>query len=413
METNEKKIFSRGKIAGLELRNRIIRAGCFEGMCQNESPSELLREHHRAVAAGGVAMTTVAYCGVSRNGLAFGHEMWMREEIVPTLKQLTDAVHQEGAAASIQLGHCGFFANKSVINQRPIGPSRKFCTFRLSFSREMTEEEMIQVKKDFGKAAVLAVRAGFDAVEIHSGHGYLLSQFLSPWTNRRKDSYGGSLDNRLRFPVSVIRHVREQVGPDFPILIKMNLRDGFKGGLELDEAVEAARQYEAAGAGALVLSCGFTAKTPLYMLRGNVPTREFVRAEKNVFLKVGLFLFGNLFVQHYPFEELFLLEEARRIREAVSLPLVLIGGVCSLDNMDKAMEEGFDFVQIGRATIRDPNIAGKLERGELPASDCDHCNRCVGEMSGGPVRCVCLAEGRCLPGDENGELQTSPQKIPA
>ena len=409
METSERKVFTPGKINGLELRNRIIRAGCFEGMCPNESPSELLLEHHREVAAGGVAMTTVAYCGVSRNGLAFGHEMWMREEILHMLNRLTDAVHQEGAAASIQLGHCGFFANKSVIKQRPIGPSRKFCTFRFSFCREMTEEDMGRVREDFGKAAVLAVRAGFDAVELHSGHGYLLSQFLSPWTNRRTDSYGGSLGNRLRFPVSVIQHVRDRVGPDFPVLIKMNLRDGFKGGLDLDDALEAAAQYEAAGASALVLSCGFTAKTPLYMLRGNVPTREFVKAEKNVFLKAGLFLFGNIFVQHYPFEELFLLEEARKMREAVSLPLVLIGGVCSLENMEKAMEEGFDFVQIGRATIRDPNIVGKLEREELSASDCDHCNRCVGEMSGGPVRCVCLAQGRSLPGDGNGEPRTSPQ----
>jgi 2,4-dienoyl-CoA reductase-like NADH-dependent reductase (Old Yellow Enzyme family) len=177
----------------------------------------------------------------------------------------------------------------------------------------------------------------------------------------------------------------------------MNLRDGFRGGLELDEAVEVARQYEAAGASALILSCGFTAKTPLYMLRGNVPIREFVKAERNLLGKLGLLLFGKVFVQHYPFAELFLLEEARRVRGAVKLPLVLIGGVCSLENMEKAMEEGFDFVQIGCATIRDPDIVTKMKRGEVLASDCDHCNRCIGEMSGGPVRCVCLAEGRGLP----------------
>ncbi len=394
----ESSVFSPGTIAGLELRNRVVRAGCFEGMCQNESPTELLLEHHRAVAAGGAAMTTVAYCGVSRNGLAFGHEMWMREEIVPMLNRITDAVHREGAAASIQLGHCGFFASSRVIKQRPLGPSRKFCTFRLSVSREMTGTDMAQVKDDFGRAAAMAVQAGFDAVEIHSGHGYLLSQFLSPWTNRRKDSFGGSLVNRLRFPVAVIRHVRDTVGSDFPVLIKMNLRDGFKGGLEVDEAVEVARQYEAAGASALVLSCGFTAKTPLYMMRGNVPTREFVKAEKNLFQKIGLILFGNIFVQHYPFEEMFLLDLARKIRKEVRMPLVLIGGVCSLENMEQAMEEGFDFVQIGRATVRDPDIVEKIRQGRVTASDCDHCNRCVGEMSGGPVRCVCLAEGRGLPG---------------
>ena len=392
-----RRIFSKGRIHSLELRNRVIRAGCFEGMCPNESPSELLLEHHRAVAAGGVAMTTVAYCAVSRNGLAFGHEMWMREEILPSLRRITDAVHQEGAAASIQLGHCGFFANSRVIKQKPMGASAKFCAFRLNMSREMTEEDMARTRKDFSRAAVMAGEAGFDAVEIHSGHGYLLSQYLTPWTNFRKDAYGGSLANRLRFPASVIRHVREAVGPDFPVLVKMNLCDGFRGGLEVDEAVPVARRYEAAGASALILSCGFTTRTPFYLLRGKVPLMEFVKAEKNLPLKTSLFLFGKMFIKRYPFEELFLLEEARKVRKSVSMPLVLIGGVCSLDNMETAMEEGFDFVQIGRATIRDPNIVKKMEQGEVTASDCDHCNRCVGIVTGRPVTCVCLEKGRTLP----------------
>ncbi len=391
-----RQVFRKGRIAGLELRNRIIRAGCFEGMCQDESPSELLLEHHRAVAAGGVAMTTVAYCAVSRNGLAFGHEMWMREEIVPMLKRITDAIHQEGAAASIQLGHCGFFANSRVILQKPMGPSAKFCTFRLNMSREMTEEDMAQVREDFGRAAVMARDAGFDAVEVHSGHGYLLSQFLSPWTNHRRDVYGGSLGNRLRFPASVIRHVRETVGSEMPVLVKMNLCDGFRDGLDVEDAVQVARRYEAEGASSLILSSGFTTRTPFHLLRGEVPIREFVKAEKNLPLKAGLFLFGRLMITRYPFGELFLLDMARSVREAVRMPLVLIGGVCSLANMETAMVEGFDFVQIGRATIRDPNIVNKMERGEVAASDCDHCNRCVGIVTGRPVTCVCLEEGRAL-----------------
>ena len=384
-------------MAGLELRNRIIRAGCFEGMCQNESPTELLLDHHRAVAAGGVAMTTVAYCAVSRNGLAFGHEMWMREAILPMLGRITNAVHQEGAAASIQLGHCGFFADPGLTKEKALGPSRKFCTYRRAFSKEMSGQDMERVREDFGNAAAMARDAGFDAVELHSGHGYLLSQYLSPWTNRRKDAYGGSLENRARFPISVIERVRERVGPDFPVLVKMNLRDGFRGGVEVDEAIEIAGRYDAAGASALVLSCGFTSRTPLYMLRGKVPIRGFVKAVDGFLPKLGMILFGRFMVQYYPFEELFLLEEARKVRAVVHMPLVLIGGVCSLENMRTAMEEGFDFVQIGRATIRDPNIVAKMERGQVLASDCDHCNRCVGEINAGPVRCVCLDEGRVLP----------------
>lgn len=388
------KVLSPGKIAGLELRNRIIRSGCFEGMCPGGYPSDPLLEHHREGAAGGTAMTTISYCSVSFDGRGFDSEMWMREEIVPELRRLTDAVHLEGAAASIQLGHCGYFSSKSVIGRRPLGASRKFCTFRYAFAREMTEEEITRVTEDFGKAAVLSVKAGFDAVEIHAGHGYLLSQFLSPYTNKRRDRFGGSLENRLRFPASVIKHVRETVGPDFPILIKMNLRDGFKGGLELDEAVEVAKRYEAEGASALIPSGGFTAKTPFYMMRGRIPLKEWIQGPKSVFEKVGLRLFGNILVQTYPFEELFFLEESRKVREAVSIPLILIGGICSIDNMEKAMQEGFDFVEIGRALIRDPDMVRRMERGDWQASQCDHCNRCVAEMENGGVWCVSKVKGQ-------------------
>jgi len=388
------KVLFPGKIGALELRNRVIKSGCFEGMCPGGFPSDPLLEHHREVAAGGVAMTTVSYCSVSFDGRGFDTEMWMREEIVPELRRLTDAVHREGAAASIQLGHCGYFSNRSVIKRRPLGASRKFCTFRLAFAKEMTEEEINRVTKDFGKAAALAVKAGFDAVEIHAGHGYLLSQFLSSYTNRRRDRFGGALENRIRFPAAVVKHVRETVGPGFPILVKMNLRDGFKGGLELDEAVEVAKRFEAEGASALVLSGGFTAKTPFYMMRGRIPLKEWLQGPRGLLEKVGLFLFGRFFVQTYPFEELFFLEDSQKVREAVSIPLVLIGGVCSIDNMKKAMEEGFDFVQVGRALIMEPDLVRRMDRGDWQASKCDHCNRCVAEMEKGGVWCVSKVKGR-------------------
>jgi 2,4-dienoyl-CoA reductase-like NADH-dependent reductase (Old Yellow Enzyme family) len=384
---NRGKVFTPGKMGNLTLRNRTIRSGCFEGMCQNATPGEALIEHHRKVAAGGIGMTTVSYCSVSRDGGAFGHEMWMREEIVPTLKRLTDTVHQEGAAASIQLGHCGFFANRSATGTRPIGPSRKLCLFQYSFCRAMNEEDIRRVQEDFGRAAAMAVRAGFDAVEIHAGHGYLLSQFLSPWTNHRKDEYGGSLANRLRFPAAVVRHVREVVGPEFPILVKMNCEDGFKGGLTIDEAVEAARAFEAAGASLLVPSCGFTARTSFHMMRGKLPIREYVRSEKNPVTKIGMALFGRFIVRAVPFQPLFLFEQAKRIKDAVKIPVAYVGGVCSIDDMEKVMQAGFEFVQIGRATIKDPDAIKEMQSGEIQAVDCDHCNRCVAAMAEGGVRC--------------------------
>jgi len=393
IEKSNPIVFTPGKIGNLELRNRTIRSGCFEGLSPNAAPSEALIEHHRRVAAGGIGMTTVSYCAVARDGVAFSHEMWMREEIIPGLKRLTDAVHREGAKASLQLGHCGFFANRHAAGTRPMGPSRKFCLFRYSVCRMMTEKDIQRVREDFAKAAAMAVRAGFDAIEIHAGHGYLLSQFLSPWTNQRKDEYGGTLENRLRFPVSVIKHVRETVGPDYPIIVKMNAEDGFKGGLMIDEAVAAAKAFEAAGASALVPSCGFTARTSFYMMRGQLPILEYVKSEKNPITKIGMALFGRFIIKEEPYQDLFLLEEARLIKDAVKIPVIYIGGVCSAANMEQAMQVGFEFVAIGRATVRDPDVINKMARGEIDGVDCDHCNRCVAEMAVKGISCPSATKG--------------------
>lgn len=382
------QVFSPFILDGITLRNRTVRSGCFEGLSQGGMVTDRLIEHHRRVAAGGVAMTTLSYCSVSRDGRAFGHELWMRPEIGEDLQRFADAIHEEGAAASIQLGHCGFFSSPSVIGRRPLGASRKLCLFRLSCCASMGELDIRQKTEDFARAARLACDAGFDAVEIHAGHGYLLSQFLSPWTNRRRDSYGGSLENRLRFPTEVVSRVRAEVGRGYPVLVKMNQRDGMRGGLELDESVEAAKAFQAAGASALVPSCGFTASTPLYMLRGGRPVREMVQAQTGFLYKIGLSLFGRTMVQRYPFEPLFLLEGARRIREAVDIPVGYVGGVLSLADMEALIAEGFAFVQLGRATIRDPQFVRRLESREISRSDCDQCNRCVAAMSVDGVTCV-------------------------
>jgi 2,4-dienoyl-CoA reductase-like NADH-dependent reductase (Old Yellow Enzyme family) len=381
-------IFTAATLGGLKLRNRIIRAGCFEGMCQDGKVTEQLIEHHRRLAQGGVAMTTVAYCSVSFDGRAFDHEMWMHNELVPDLKRLTGAVHREGAAASIQLGHCGYFANKKVIRKRPLGASRKYNLFQQSYCRSMTKEDIEEKTRDFVQAALLAREAGFDAIELHAGHGYLLSQFMSPFTNKRQDEYGGSLANRMRFPVDIICRIRSALSDEFPILVKMNIRDGMKGGLESDEAVMAAKLFEAAGASALIPSSGFTSKTPFYMLRGNLPIKEMVRNQKNYLNKFGLMLFGRFMVQEYDFKKMFLLDGANKIRESISIPVIYIGGAVSKPDMTKAIDAGFSFVQIGRASIRNPDFVNHLAEGLITESDCDHCNRCVAAMDAGGVYCV-------------------------
>jgi 2,4-dienoyl-CoA reductase-like NADH-dependent reductase (Old Yellow Enzyme family) len=386
-------IFSPGRLGGLQLANRLIRSGCYEGLSRNGRVTEPLIEHHRKVAEGGIGMTTVAYCSVSFDGRGFENELWMRGEIVPELRRLTDAVHRAGAAVSIQLVHCGFFATPSVIGRKTLGASPKLCTFRMAVCAEMNAAEIREKTEDFARAARLAREAGFDAVEIHAGHGYLLSQFLSPWTNRRRDSYGGSLENRLRFPAAVVRAAREAAGPEFPVLVKMNLYDGMRGGLSLAEALEVARRYEAEGASALIPSCGFTAKTPWYMMRGYVPIRDMAANQQDPLMRLGLLLFGKFMVQTYIFEPMFLLSDARKVREAVGIPVIYVGGALSRQNLEEAREGGFEFIQLGRATIRDPAFPNKLRSGEIQGSDCDHCNRCVAAMDAGGVYCVSEEKG--------------------
>ena len=357
-------------------------------MCQNGQVTEQLIEHHRRLAEGGVAMTTVAYCSVSFDGRAFDHEMWMHAELVPDLKKLTNAVHKEGAAVSIQLGHCGYFANKKVINKIPLGASRKYNLFQKSFCREMAKEDIVEKTKNFVEAAILAKEAGFDAIELHAGHGYLLSQFMSPYTNKRQDEYGGSLENRMRFPADIVKQIRFALGDDFPILVKMNIRDGMRGGLEATEAAEVAQIFADSGASALIPSSGFTSKTPFYMLRGNLPIREMVKNQKNYVNKLGLMLFGRFMVQEYDFSKMFLLDGANKIREAVDIPVIYIGGAVSKSDMIQTIDNGFSFVQIGRASIRNPDFVNHMAQGLITESDCDHCNRCIAAMDAGGVYCV-------------------------
>ena len=289
--------FESFQLAGLMLRNRVIKTATYEGMSPGGEVSEALIKHHRDVARGGVAMTTVAYCAVAADGRTFADQLYMRPELVPQLRRLADAVHGEGAAVSLQLGHCGSFCNNhELLRRRPLGPSRAFNALGALSGRPiadgMTEADIERTTEEFARAAELARQAGFDAVELHLGHGYLLSQFLSPGTNKRRDPYGGTLENRARFPLAAVERVRATLPETFPVLAKLNLRDGFDGGLELEESVQVARWLEARGVSALVLSGGFVSRDAFYLFRGERPLRQMIAAEKSIAQKVALTLFG-------------------------------------------------------------------------------------------------------------------------
>lgn len=381
-------LFTPVTIGPLRLRNRSIRAAAFEGMSPNHGVSEELIQYHQSVAAGGIGMTTVAYAAVARNGLSFPHQLWLRPDVVKPLRRLTDAIHQHGAAASIQIGHCGNMAKHSVSGERPVAPSARFNLYAPSFPRAMTKNEMMDMAKSFGHAVGLAREAGFDAVEVHAGHGYLISQFLSPYTNRRRDEYGGSLQNRMRFLLQITEEVMTAAAGRMGVLVKINMRDGFEGGVEPEESVEMAKQLEQAGVHALVLSSGFVSRAPMQVMRGVMPISTLARHTGNVGMGWLVRLFGRVLVPPVPFSENYFLEDARRFRRELKMPLVYVGGVLSRQNMDAVLQEGFDAVAIARALIREPDFIQKISENANYHSSCDTCNYCIAVMYNGPVRCI-------------------------
>ena len=238
---------------------------------------------------------------------------------------------------------------------------------------------------------IMAVRirdAGFDAVELHVGHGYLLSQFLSPLINRRRDDYGGDLEARLRFPLRALRAVREGGGEGLCVLAKTNLSDGVPGGLELDESVAAARALVAAGAHGVIPSGGLVQRSAFYLMRGGVPIRQMAAGESSAMQRLAMRAFAPFLVKAFPYEPAFFFDAASQVLDAVDAPVGLLGGVDSAAAIARAMARGFDFVVMGRALLADPDFVARLAAGEDVVSRCTHCNECVAAMDQGGVRCV-------------------------
>ena len=373
-------LFTPVTLGPLTLRNRSIRSAAFESMCPGNVPSPQLLDYHRSVAAGGVGMTTVADAAVTRSGLSFDRQLWMSPEIVPGLRELTDAVHVEGAAASIQLGHCGNMSHKSICGCLPVGASSGFNLYSPTFVRGLRADELPEMAKAYGRSVCLAREAGFDAVEIHAGHGYLISQFLSPSTNHRKDEFGGTLANRMRFMEMVMEEVMKAAGNDMAVLVKMNMRDGFRGGMELDESLQVARKLQELGASALVLSGGFVSKAPMYVMRGEMPIRTMTYYMTCWWLKYGVRLVGKYMIPSVPFREAYFLEDALKFREALDIPLVYVGGLVSRQKIEEVLNHGFEAVQMGRALLNEPDFVNRMRREENARCNCRHSNYCIARM---------------------------------
>ena len=382
------KLFTPVTIGPLTLRNRTIRSAAFESMCPGNKPSEQLLDYHRSVAAGGVGMTTVAYAAVTRSGLSFDRQLWMRPEIVPGLRRLTDAVHAEGAAASIQLGHCGNMSHKSICGCTPVGASSGFNLYSPTFVRGLRADELPEMARAYGRAVNLARESGFDAVEIHAGHGYLISQFLSPSTNHRRDEFGGSLENRMRFMRMCLGEAVEAARAcGMAITVKHNMYDGFKGGIEIPESIEIAKVIESFGVDGIVLSGGFVSKAPMAVMRGLIPIYT-MSYYSPLWLRYFIRWCGPFMIKQFPFEECYFLEDAKKFRAALKGPLIYVGGLVSREGIDRALDSGFELVQMARALVNDPAFVAKLREGDAATrSACDHRNYCIARMYSVDMKC--------------------------
>jgi len=333
------------------------------------------------MAAGGVGMTTVAYCAVSQGGRTDASALWMRPAAVPGLRRLAEAVHAEGAAVSAQIGHAGPVANSRSNQATALAPVRFFNPLSMRFARHATLADIAEVIADHAAAARYAIDAGFDAVEIHLGHNYLASAFLSPLINRRHDEFGGSLENRAKVARGIVRAVRREVErdgqPAIAVTAKLNMADGVRGGINMEESLQTARWLQDdGGLDALELTAGSSLVNPMYLFRGASPIKEFAAAFKPP-LSWGMRMTGTKFLREYPYRDAFLLRDAERFRAELTMPLILLGGVTNRQTMDTAMAAGFDFVAMGRALLAEPDLVNRIRADGSVRSICDHCNKCM------------------------------------
>ena len=384
--------FSPVSIGPLTLKNRFIKAATNEGMSAGGVPSKQLALLHGNLAGGGVALTTVAYCAVSRDGRTLPNQLILEPASLPHFKALTDAVHARGGLASAQITHGGCFTFiRERSTKRPLSASGGFNKIGMMsgmfLKQAMSESDMQQVVADFAQGARLARDAGFDAVEIHMGHGYLLSQFISPLYNKRRDQYGGRLENRLRFPRRVLRAVLDAVGRELAVICKYSITEGVRAGNSAEDGARIAQMLEAEGAHLLVLSAGMNAESITTMFGSSFPKENRVQ-QKNPVIALAMAI-QRMTDPVVEFRELYLLEHARKVRAAVKMPLAYLGGAQSLNGIEQLMSEGFDLVAMGRALIAEPGYVNKLANGEGRSNLCTACNRCVAMMyTPGGTSCV-------------------------
>ncbi|WPD23522.1 MAG: NADH:flavin oxidoreductase [Candidatus Electrothrix scaldis] len=360
-----KTLFEETIINGMRLRNRMVRSATWEGMCeQNGCPTEKLTEFYRQLALGGVGLIVTGYTFVDPSGKQLPGKMGIHtDEFAGAYTKMIHAVHDAGGKIVVQLVHAGGQTDSANAGCQPLAPSAVKVDQFPEIPAELTTEEISMLIDAFGKGAQRAKDWGFDGVQLHGAHGYLINQFLSPLTNRRTDEYGGTIENRCRFALDVFRKVRETVGNDFPVLIKLNGSDNLEGGLSEDDAIYVAQQLSELGIDAIEVSAGTPASGDESAVRTKI---------------------------NKPEKEAYNLKPAVRIKNSVSCPVMVVGGIRSYEVAEKTVtEQGMDYISMARPLIREPDLANRWQGGDRSPAQCISCNGCFmpGIKEGG-IYCV-------------------------
>ena len=367
MKMNGSTLFEPIRIKNMELRNRFVRSATYDGCAHEGYVTDKQVDLYATLSEGGVGLivTGITYVHPS-GGLSKLQNSIESDERIEGLKRLTSAVHERGAKIAVQLFHAGREARfPESRDEIPLAPSLlEGDPYFKGRHRAMTEDEIWEVVHAFGDGAKRAREAGFDGVQVHGAHAYLLSQFLSPHTNRRKDVWGGGLENRLRIHREIYRDIRQKVGEDYPVFIKLGVQDGFRGGLEFDEGRLAAKYLAHSGFDALEISQG---------LRGsNYEETEF-RTKINSLDR-----------------EAYYRRWCAEIKKEIDVPMMMVGGLRSFQLMEEIIENNeADLISLSRPLIREPSLINDWKRGDRHRSKCISCNKCLeGLRRGETLQCV-------------------------
>jgi 2,4-dienoyl-CoA reductase-like NADH-dependent reductase (Old Yellow Enzyme family) len=393
-------LFEKTAIKSMELKNRLVRSATVERMADDKGlPTENLMRLYERLAKGGVGLiiTGMAYVSTDGKGFPKGQSGIDRDESVDSWRALTNHVHGLGTGVKIamQIAHGGRQTTRAAIGVQPMAPSAVKDRSSFVTPREMTEDDIERTIEAFARAAARVKQSGFDAVQIHGGHGYLVNGFLNPYTNRRTDGWGGSLENRMRFIREIYSRSRRLVGDDFPILIKISSYDHMfrwgKNGISPEEGVQMAERLAAMGIDGIEASCGI-AEDGMSTLRGELPLDVLIddlgMFRKSALMRFVFRRFGRRIMKVDPFTEDYNRSAARSIRKRVNVPVFVVGGIIRPSTMEDIIATGdADYVSLSRSLIFSPIFPRKIQEGSREPSACIHCNHCLFYLGLEPLKC--------------------------